>query len=253
MSAKEVLADMFEEVTGDPEKRWPLEWMAIQIAKARPALDETAISLAAEAGANEAVIDAALNPNLRTVPALPIWSMIRIDKDSRLFIDLTEQFEPELEIALRAEAEDFPEDDLDGAFIGPGVPVYHVYRIVLDPFEPRSHPMSDIGIRAPTPWPRNVTSSRFTPHWAKPNSLRDAARSVPTTSTRLRVALCSNNPWRRAWAYNIIAEHHGLDSFDDAPLLVSGRELRERWSYTGLYTALSRPAKGQPLRYGRGR
>lgn len=241
MSAKEVLADMFEEVTGDAEKRWPVEWMAIQVVKARPTLEETSIALAVEAGGDEWVIDKTLNPNLRVTPYAPIWYPIKIDRESRLFIDLTQQFEPELEIALRAEAEDFPEDDLDGAFY-PGVAVYHVYRIVLDQLEPgilRTSGPSHPGV------PVFKGTDRIPP-FATRVALKDAARVVPTTSTRLREALYNTNPWRRAWAYNIIADHHGFDMFDDNPVLISGRELRERWTRKG---ALYRPAKGQPLRH----
>ena len=243
MSAKEVLADLFEEVTGDPEKRWPPEWMAIQVAKAKPALEETAIALAVEAGGNERVIDRSRNPNLRVTPYSPIWYPVKIDRESRLFIDLTEQFEPEFEIALRAEAEDFPEDDLDGAYIGPGVAVYHVYRIVLDQLEPG---VLRIGGPPHIAVPVFKGTDR-TPQFATLIALKDAARNVPTSATRLREALYSANPWRRVWAYSIIADHHGFDTFDDNPVLISGRELRERWTRKGV--ALYRPAKGQPLRY----
>jgi DNA-directed RNA polymerase subunit RPC12/RpoP len=60
--AKEVLGDLFEQVTGDQERHWPPEWMAIQIATVRPALRKTAIALAIEAGGDERDINNALSP-----------------------------------------------------------------------------------------------------------------------------------------------------------------------------------------------
>ena len=82
-----VLADLYEEVTGDLDKRLPPEWMAMQIQRSNVpvGVKQAALDLSIEAGGNAVLTDFALYP----VNDKPVW--IEADRSPwwRLFIDIT--------------------------------------------------------------------------------------------------------------------------------------------------------------------
>lgn len=137
----------------------------------------------------------------------PNWKQVCSTDTSRLLVDTTGVYPPEMEIAQEDE----------------GAKRFYVYRVVLDPVKKVGKYLVPAGYTES--WTHPVHS--YNEWYAK--DLASVARSCGTTKAKLVAALCSDEPQDRAWAYDCIGGHHGFDNFDSDPLVLTERELNMRW------------------------
>lgn len=107
-----------------------------------------------------------------------------------VFVDRTGNYEPELVYVQP------PPDDLD---FGDPQARWEVYRVVLDP---------------------------EVPSWG---DVEEVANSAGDDPSALREAFTSDDPLRRAWAYESFAAHYGWAHFDEYPRLLTCFEMNEQY------------------------
>lgn len=127
----------------------------------------------------------------------PIWQILFSTDSTRVLIDATGVYPPEMEIATEIERGE-----------------YYVHRFTLD----------------------RLTPEQIENEWFA-KSLHRVATCSDTTYPALEAALCSENPSDRAWAYESIGSYHGLDNLDSYPLVLTEDELNDRWGREPMYNA----------------
>lgn len=145
--------------------------------------------------------------------AQPKWKCIQAMGYSRVLVDETGVYEPEMEIA----------QDIGRGF-------FEVYRFSLDRLKEVE------GSEGPR---RYLVTERYEPSWSHPlpsyeewfaESLPHVARASGTSSSVLRECLCSETVLARAEAYEAIGSYHGFINLDSDPLMLTEDQLNERWA-----------------------
>ena len=155
----------------------------------------------------------------------PAWKELCSTDYSRLLLDTTGVYPPELEVA-----QEISEDEENMR--------YELYRIPLERYELRESRLTDgYGHR---PWFENDfhkiahgihTDDRYCEpcgQWISRN-LSGAASSADMDPDELRELFCSDDPIKLAQAYETVAGCHGYENFDSYPIELSRKELDERW------------------------
>lgn len=76
-----------------------------------------------------------------------------------------------------------------------------------------------------------LSDNKFHPKleaWFAP--LGPVAASIDVTESEMIANLCSEDPVARAWAYQALYLYHGGDNFDSYPLLLTQKEVEERYA-----------------------
>lgn len=149
--------------------------------------------------------------------AQPTWKLLWSTDCTRLLVDATGVYPPELEIA-------------DEVFDAPDAERFVVHRVCLERCQ---------AVRPDPGGPVYLVPGAWTPEWAHPlpsyvewfaKHLGAVASSAGTTEEDIIAGLCSDDPSERASAYQDIIGHFGAHEFDSYPLLLSEEELNKRWS-----------------------
>lgn len=137
----------------------------------------------------------------------PIWKLLYATDYSALYVDTTGVYDPEMQIA----------EEIFGA------PEHERFLVFRFPIERLKRVTDEDGFSYVVPY-------RYEPSWPYPASqyrewylddLASVARSVGTATEALIVALCSESPRDRAWAFEAIGGYHGYDNLDSYPLRIS--------------------------------
>ena len=99
-------------------------------------------------------------------------------------------------------------------------------KLVPDPSNPRKIYLVPEGYEPS--WPHPLSS--YEEWFGDEESLEEVARSTGTTPLELAQAFTSPDPKVRAGSYMAVADHFGLDNFDNYPRKIKEPELNERWS-----------------------
>jgi hypothetical protein len=143
----------------------------------------------------------------------PTWRTLTATDYSRIEVDETGVYAPEMEIAQDLE---------NGSF--------EVFRFSLDRLREVAGEVSGKVY---------LVTERYRPDWPHPlpaydewfaKDLAEVATSHGTTEEELRAALCSEDPKDRGWAYESIGGHWGFVNLDTDPLILTAEELDQRWN-----------------------
>ena len=198
--AMEVLADLYEEVTGDPEKRWPVEWMAMEAVKAtrNVGLRQAALDLHVEAGGDPIAVDFALYPFTSTAP---IWVEVQKKQWYRMMCDITGNQYPRFEVRSRNRERDYTQfaDEDPGGW-------WDLFTIYLEPL-----PEKDI---------RGFVNTEL------------YMLGLHSTEDRERIAtgFRSDDPWELLESYLTTGATLGFSIFDSAPKQLTDTQLKARWA-----------------------
>lgn len=134
--------------------------------------------------------------------AQPKWGLLIVTDYSRILVDETGQYPPEMEIA----------EDLENG-------MFAVFRFPLPQLKnERGHLVT---LNYADDWPHPLPDYD---EWFAA-SLAAVARAHGATKKELSDALCSADPYRRAWAYECIGSYHGFENFDSPPRILSKEEV----------------------------
>lgn len=136
-----------------------------------------------------------------------------------VYVDETGAYDAEAE-RLEPPMDDVDEDDPSAR--------WEVRRICLDRcklVEDDDHRVYVVPVRYDASWPYPV--SRYAEWFTE--ALASIAEFVDTTVSDLRTNLCSEEPVRRALAYQAIYDYHGWDNGDSYPLTLTRAEVEERY------------------------
>lgn len=233
-SAREVLADLYEEVTGDHKKFWPPEWMILRIIEGRgEASKEARLALQV---ADEMNVDWDALAEAEEAGAQPIWIEVYRTDATRLRIDITNRYDPELDFF---EEMYWDEQDEHG---------FEVHTVLLERYK----------IWPQTAFPRDLFRSEWRGHGepvARRRStdvlvpfkydpetwkggpedrepwfdLSSVANSAGMDVNELVEWLCSDDPRELAGAYEMLVGHYGKSEFDSYPIQFDNEEQLDRW------------------------
>lgn len=111
-------------------------------------------------------------------------------------------------------------------------PHYTAYRFTLEPCTFIDGVLSDNKFHPDYPvWFASKDAEHKARHgydqWTR---FCEIAESVEKTPEELAAAFCDPDPRVRAFAYQLIADYHGYDEFDQYPLKLRKREARKRYA-----------------------
>lgn len=195
--------------------------------------------------------------------AQPVWKTIVATDYSRVKIDETGEYAPEMEIAQESENERFdvyrfsldklqavkvqgPPSSMQPLLAMAAVGNPEAIEIVRDWLEERqgwrlSFEYTMQYVRNPPQSRTYLLSAGWDPSWiSNPvNSYEEwfvedldrVARSSGTSRPALVAALTSDDPLKRAWAYESVGSFHGFENLDTDPLRgLTEKQLDSRWS-----------------------
>lgn len=138
----------------------------------------------------------------------PKWKTIQATDYSRIQVDETGVYAPEMEVAQDCE---------NGTF--------EVFRFSLDRLKRDEESGFLIPFGWDESWPYGASVYR---EWFD-RDLARVADSIGSKVADLRTALCSDGTNDRAWAYEAIGGYHGFVNLDSDPLTLTESELDARW------------------------
>ncbi len=137
----------------------------------------------------------------------PEWKPLCTTDYSRVEVDQTGHYDPEMEVA----------QDIDGE-------VFEVFRFPLERFQ--------LIKTCLVPYQFDVTwfrPARAYKAWFQ-DDLSKVADFVGTSYETLLEAFCSSEIHVRAWAWESVGSYHGFTNLDQYPLTLTQDELNERWA-----------------------
>jgi len=237
MSVKAVLADLYEEVTGDHRKFWPPEWMILRIVESRGENSGEA-QLALQLADEMHNVDWDALAEAEEAGAQPIWIEVYRTDSSRLRIDITQQYDPELDLFEETTWDEQPR----------GEHGFEVHTVLLERYKiwPQTAFPHDLfrlewhGHGEPVARRRStdvLVPFKYDPETWKGSpedrepwfDIQGAASSAGLDVNELVEWLCGDDPRELAGAYEILADAHGRDNFDHTPIQFDDEDQLIRW------------------------
>lgn len=235
--AHAVLADLYEEVTGDHKKFWPPEWMILRIIEDRGE-DSKEARLALQVADETCDVDWDALVEVEKAGAQPIWIEVYRTDHSRLRIDITQQYDPELDLFEEMYWDEQPRGEHGFEVHTIDLERYKIWRQTAFPRdlfrsewrgrgEPRSRRHStDVLVPFkydPDTWVGDPASRE---PWF---DIANAADSAGIDTNELVEWLCSDDPRQLATAYEVLVGHYGKMEFDQGPIQFDNEDQLNRW------------------------